>query len=71
MISSTRVSIGCAIIHLRHANLDDQISVEVARDLIVRKIKNAIKEENIDFDALSKLNTLYTALNAVYDSFEK
>lgn len=70
MISSARVSIGCAIIHLRHANLDDQISVEVARDLIARKIKNALKEESIDFDALSKLNTLYTALNAVYDSFE-
>lgn len=70
MLNSTQLSLGTAKIHLRHTNLDDQISVAVAKDLVTRKIKNALKDENIDFDVLNKLNTLYTALNAVYDSFE-
>lgn len=71
MLNSAQISLETAKIHLRRTNFDDQNSVAVARDIIANKIKNAFREENIDFDVLDRLNSIYTALNVVYDSFEK
>ena len=70
MLSSAQLSLSTAQIHLRHTDLDDQISVAVARDMVTRKIKGTLNEEIINYDVLDKLCTMYTALKAVYDSFE-
>lgn len=70
MLTSSQLLIETAKIHVRRMNFDDQNSVAVSKDLITGKIKKLLKEENIDYDALDKLCTLYTALKAVYDSFE-
>ena len=70
MLSSAQLTLETAKIHLRRTRFDDKNSVAVARDIITAKITNTLREENIDFDVLDRLNSLYTALNVVYDSFK-